>query len=61
MYGGKIRLVSTQNTYLSISGFEAWTGSGSRTVTRTRTSRTRRSMPMMKMGGFGHFRRAMPF
>jgi hypothetical protein len=27
MYGKKIRLVTTQRTYLSISGFEAWTGS----------------------------------
>jgi hypothetical protein len=24
--GGKVRLVTTQNTYLSISGFEVWTG-----------------------------------
>jgi hypothetical protein len=26
--GSRIRLVTQQNTYLSISGFEAWTGSG---------------------------------
>jgi hypothetical protein len=38
MYGGKIRLVTTQRTYLSISGFEAWTGSaGSSTTTTTST------------------------
>ena len=24
--GGKVRIVTTQNTYLSISGFEVWTG-----------------------------------
>jgi hypothetical protein len=45
MYGRKIRLVTTQNTYLSISGFEAWTAGAPRSSTRTtrRTSSTRRS------------------
>jgi hypothetical protein len=39
MYSGKIRLVTTQRTYLSISGFEAWTGSaGSSTTTTTSSS-----------------------
>lgn len=26
LYGGKVRIVTTQNTYLSINGFEAFTG-----------------------------------
>jgi hypothetical protein len=44
--GRKVRLVSVQNTYLSISGFEVYTGTWTGSVTRT--SRTRRSM---RMGG----------
>jgi hypothetical protein len=42
MYGRKIRLVTTQNTYLSISGFEAYTG----VSTTTRTSSTSSGGPM---------------
>jgi hypothetical protein len=38
MYGKKIRLVTTQNTYLSISGFEAYTGSEQTATTTTSTS-----------------------
>jgi hypothetical protein len=38
MYGGKIRIVTTQNTYLSISGFEAWTGAGGSSTTTTTTT-----------------------
>jgi hypothetical protein len=38
MYGGKIRLVTGQKTYLSINGFEAYTGvAGSSTTTTTST------------------------
>jgi hypothetical protein len=51
LFGKKIRLVTVQNTYLSIQGFEAYTASGGRTTTRT--SRTRR----MRTGGWGGFRR----
>lgn len=52
--GNKVRLVTVQNTYLSISGIEVWTGAAQMTRTTTSTSSTRRMMPgMMKMGGFG--------
>jgi hypothetical protein len=37
MYGKKIRLVTTQRTYLSISGFEAWTGSAGGSTTKVRS------------------------
>jgi hypothetical protein len=48
--------VTTQNTYLSISGFEAFTGAapaGGMTRMRT-TTRTSKSggIPMMRMGGY---------
>jgi hypothetical protein len=75
MFGQKIRLVTTQNTYLSISGFEAYTasapagwtmsgGSTRRTMRTTSTSRQFRRPPMMKTGGWGMggmTRRAVPF
>jgi hypothetical protein len=59
-----VRLVTTQNTYLSISGFEAFTGAapaGGMTRMRT-TTRTSRSggHPMMRMGG-GMMRRSLSF
>ena len=41
--GSKVRLVTTQNTYLSIQGFEAYTGSWSGSSSVRRTRRTRRT------------------
>jgi len=70
MKGRAVRLVTTQRTYLSISGFEAYTGMGvtTRTMRSTSTSRTRSMPPTMKMGGFkggwgmsSMVRRAVPF
>lgn len=63
--------MTTQNTYLHIAGFEAYTGSAPmrmrRGGTTTSTSRTRRGTPrMIPMGGMGgmmggHFRRGKSF
>jgi len=42
LFGGKVRLVTTQNTYLHISGIEVWTAAPPMTRMRTTsTSRTR--------------------
>jgi hypothetical protein len=47
MMGRTIKLITVQNEYLSISGFEAYTGAWSRGGRTTRTSRTTRmSRPM---------------
>jgi hypothetical protein len=41
LFGKKVRIVTVQNTYLSINGFEAYTGSvGSTSTTTTTTSGT---------------------
>jgi hypothetical protein len=58
LFGQKIRIVTTQRTYLSISGFEAWTGawsssSSSSTTTTTTTSiigRRRATNVFFKLG-----------
>jgi hypothetical protein len=62
--GDTVRLVTTQNTYLSISGFEAYTGAPTaasmRTPMRTMSTSTSRQMPMMKTGGRGFGGFGMP-
>ena len=40
LYGKKVRIVTVQNTYLSIQGFEAYTGSSGSTVTTTGSTTT---------------------
>jgi hypothetical protein len=57
MFGQKIRIVTTQNTYLSISGFEAYTGSwsGGSTMIRPGTSTTKKITKIEKTGGSGGF------
>jgi hypothetical protein len=50
--GGKVRLVTTQNTYLSISGFEVWTGAWSGRMRRTRTSRSTYNVPANTKAAF---------
>lgn len=59
MFGRTIRIVTTQNTYLSITGFEAYTGAGGSSSTSTRrvisSSSVKRGVPTMRTGGFGGF------
>jgi hypothetical protein len=59
--GTTLKLITTRNDYLSISGIQAYTAMV-RMMRTTSISRSRTGPPMMKMGGFGgHFRRAVPF
>jgi hypothetical protein len=54
LYGGKVRLVTTQNTYLHISGIEIWTGA-QQAVTKTTTSTSSGgsyNVPANTKGGF---------
>jgi hypothetical protein len=58
MFGRTIRIVTTQNTYLSITGFEAYTGAGGSSSTSTRrvissSSNKKIIAPRMKTGGNG--------
>jgi hypothetical protein len=57
LFGKKIRIVTVQNTYLSIQGFEAYTGDAGSMRTTTRTRTTRNIKMGGNMGGFGGFRR----
>jgi hypothetical protein len=52
VYGGKVRLVTVQNTYLSISGIEVYTGAAGSTTTTTSTSSTTYNIPAGTKGTF---------
>jgi len=59
--GGFIKLVTTRNEYLSISGIEVWTGVWTSTTTTTTTTTTSRSFsrPRAIPMGMSRFRPGM--